>query len=115
LVVDAAVDDAGAAKLADCCRGCEVRTVATYGREEGSITGRGKHRNVTRRIQLDYCPSDDKQIVYARSARALLADQIAYIRNSAHARRVTETNGRDSLALAEAAAKLAARSPLKEP
>ncbi|MCK4276129.1 MAG: Gfo/Idh/MocA family oxidoreductase, partial [Phycisphaerae bacterium] len=49
LVVDAAVDDAGAAKLADCCRGCEVRTVATYGREEGSITGRGKHRNVTRR------------------------------------------------------------------
>ncbi len=115
LVVDAAVDDAGAAKLADCCRGCEVRTVATYGREEGSITGRGKHRNVTRRIQLDYCPGDDKQIVYARSARALLADQIAYIRNSAHARRVTETNGRDSLALAEAAAKLAARSPLKEP
>ena len=115
LAVDAAVDDAGAAKLADCCPGSEVRTVATYGPEEGSITGRGKHRNVTRRIQLDYCPNDDKQIVYAHSARALLADQIAYIRNSAHARRVTETNGRDSLALAEAAAKLAARSQPKGP
>ena len=60
-----------------------------------------------RRINLRYCPNSDKQAVYAGSIRALLADQIAFIRDSSHTRRVVESNGRDALAVACAARDMA--------
>jgi len=110
LALDAAVDDAGAEKLAACCDGCDVKVVETFGSAEAAgLVGRGLKRSVTKRISLTYCPSPDKYAVYAEALRALLADQIAYVRDPAHARRVTEANGRDSLALAASAANLAAR------
>ena len=37
---------------------------------------------------------------YGDLLRAMLADQIAWIENHAHQRRITEQNGRDSLAMA---------------
>ena len=107
LSVDAAVDAEGAARLAECCPGGEVEVIEEYGSEQGRIMGRGKLRTVTRRIRLRYRPESDKQAVYAANVRELLSDQIAYIRDRSHGRRVTESNGRDALALAQAADKLA--------
>lgn len=108
LVVDAIVDDAGAEKLAACCDGSEIEVIETYGPADAArLVGRGRQRQATKRIRLTYFPRPDKQGVFADSVRALLADQIAYIRDRAHARRITEANGRDSLALAQAAVTLA--------
>ncbi len=107
LTVDAAVDDAAADQLARCCRGCEVKTVETFDAEHQKMRGRGELRKVTRRINLSYCPNNDKQAVYAGSIRALLADQVAFIRDRTHIRRVVESNGREALAIACAAAEMA--------
>ncbi len=107
LTVDAAVDDAAAEQLARCCRGCKVKTIETFDAEHQEMTGGGKTRKVTRRINLSYCPDSDKQAVYAESIRALLADQVAFIRDKTHTRRVVESNGREALAIACAAAETA--------
>jgi len=107
--IDAAVDEQGAAVLARCAPGCEVEPVARYEGLSRRTTGRGKQRAVTERIKLSFTPEADKQAVYANSVRGLLADQIEFLRNKAHARRITEANGRDSLAMAQAAARLAKR------
>jgi len=37
---------------------------------------------------------------YGELLRALLADQLAWVRDPTHQRRITENNGRDSLAVA---------------
>jgi predicted dehydrogenase len=108
LTIDALVDDAAAKTLAACCPGCEVEVVETFDAERGDTTGRGKPRKVTRRVRLRHNPEPDKQTVYAASVGELLADQIAYIRDRTHARRITESNGRDALALAQAAVERAA-------
>jgi len=109
LSVDVVVDDQGAALLADCAPGCTVTVLDRFDGERAETTGRGKDRRITRRLAVDFTPQPDKQAVYADSVRRLLADQIAFIRDARHSRRVTEQNGRDSLALAQAAATLASR------
>ena len=105
LSVDAAIDDEGAAMLLGLCPGCQVEVLQTY--DGPPTTGRGKQRRVTQRIRLTHTPQPDKQTLYAESVRALLADQVAFIRDGAHARRVTEANGLAAVALAERAAALA--------
>jgi len=110
LIVDAAVDDAGAETLSASLAPCPVEVVENYGREAREIPGRGRTRRVTKRIRLQYAPHDDRQAVYAESLRALLADQIAWVRDRGHRRRTTEDNGLKALVCAEAAAKLAGRA-----
>jgi len=109
MTIDAAVDDGVAEKLAACCPNAKIKTVEKYERAVGEVSSRGVKRRLTRRISLSFTPNADKQAVYIGSVRSLLADQIAFIRDGSHARRVGESNGRDALALAEAAVKLAAR------
>jgi len=104
LTVDAAVDEQGADKLLAACPGCAAETVATW--QTGPILGRGVPRAVTKRLRLTCSPNNDKQAVYAGSIRALLADQIAFIRDRRHRRRVTEADGLTALATAEEAAGL---------
>jgi len=108
LRIDALVDDETQARLEACCGGAAVEVVATYEGDAARMQARGVERHVTRRIRLSYEPAADKQSVYADSVRALLADQLAGARDAAHARVVTEANGRAAVALAEAAARLAA-------
>ena len=107
LTIDTATDDAGAERLASMCRGARVEVLATFDQAVGRTRGRGKERLVTKRIHLEYAPRLDKRAVYAGDIRALLADQIAYIRDRTHCRRVTEADGRQAVAMAEAATRLA--------
>jgi predicted dehydrogenase len=107
LTVDAAVDDEGAERLIACCPGGEIRAVEEYEYEQRQVMGRGHMRYVTKRVRIHFCPEADKQLAYADSVRALMADQVAYIRDGRHRRIVTEDDGRQAVALAEAAARLA--------
>ncbi|MBS3734125.1 MAG: Gfo/Idh/MocA family oxidoreductase [Phycisphaerae bacterium] len=102
LTVDAAVDDAGAERLRACCPWTAEEAVDRYDRQ-AVHRGRGMPRHVTQRLRLTYEPNADKAAVYAQSLRALLADQVACIRDASHQRRITERNGRDALATAVAA------------
>jgi hypothetical protein len=114
LVVDAAVDDPGAEALAACCAaaGCpaecvDVEDVERYDPREREVLGRGKLRHVSRRIRLRCRAPQDKPALYADCLRALLGDQIAWLRDRRHVRRITEDNGLKALAYAEAASQLA--------
>ena len=111
LTVDAVVDDAGAEALARCAPGGDIRVVERFSGEQTETMGRGQKRHVTQRVRLAYTPQSDKQTAYADSVRTLLGDQISYLRDQDHPRRITEASGRDAVALAEAAARLAQRSP----
>ncbi len=105
--IDALVNDQTQERLAACCPGAEVEVLAACDGADRTPMGRGVRRSVARRIRMTFTPQPDKQSVYADSVRAVLADQIAYIRDRSHQRRITEANGRAALALAEKAAKLA--------
>lgn len=107
LQIDAAVDDRGVEKLRDCCRGAEIEILETYTPSQVRTTGRGRARCVTQRIALRYARRLDKQPAYAKDFGDLIADQVAYIRNPAHPRRITEANGREALVLASSAVSLA--------
>lgn len=109
LTVDAAVNDAGAKRLAELCGGAEMQVIETVEPADRNLPSRGVARTVTQRVGLRYLPNDDKQAVYTAGIRELLADQIAFIRDRTHVRRITESNGREALALAESAVKLARR------
>jgi len=105
--IEAVLDAAGAEKLAGCCPGGRLETLETYEGDAGRCMGRGRQRSVSRRVRLDFTPETDKQALYTQSVQRLLADQVAYIRDPKHARRVTEANGLASLEMAAAAVKLA--------
>jgi len=107
MTIDAAVDDAGLERLVACCPGPKIEIVEDFPAGLGPMPSRGTPRDVTRRGRLWFCPNADKQVVYADSVRALMADQLAFLRNKQHVRRVTEQDGRDALALAEAAVRRA--------
>ena len=106
--IDAAVDEDGLEALRGCCRDAELTVLDIYDAEHQTLTGRGRERKVTRRIRLAYYPNEDKQVVYSDSVRDLLADQLAHIRDGARGRCVGEPNGREALALAQAAVDLSA-------
>ncbi len=107
LTVDAAVDDEGAERLLAACPGADIRVVEEYDREKRQVMGRGEMRYVTKRVRLFFCPDDDKQHVYSSSVQKLMTDQVAYLRDRSHVRIVTESNGRNAVALAEAAVRVA--------
>lgn len=112
ILVTAAVNEKTAATLAGIVRGANI-TESTEPLSEGNapLFSRNQNRDVTHLLAFELAPEADKQAVYAESARQLLADQIAAIRDPVHSRRVTEENGREALALAEAACRLAAENP----
>ena len=107
LRVDAALDDDAVAKVRQCIAGSDLKVIDRFEGEQSQTIGRGIKRRVTQRIGLDFTPQVDKQLAYANSVRDLLADQVAFIRDRSHTRRIIESNGRDALGLAEAAARLA--------
>ena len=67
-------------------------------------------------IELSWGEGTNKSHRYGELLRAIMTDQVAWIHDHSHARKITEDNGRDSLAVACAADRLAqASAPRKEP
>ena len=86
----------------------QPEVIGRYTGQAARPRSRGKERNLPRRIRVERTPHPDKLAAYADSARRLLADQIAAVRDPDHPRVVCEENGRAALVLAEAATRRAA-------
>ena len=99
----AAVGAAKADELSELCGGAAIETVETFDLPESRTSGRTIEHTIDKTIRLRYCPNADKQAVYAASVRDLLADQLAYVRDASHRRRVEEINGLAAVTLAETA------------
>lgn len=81
-----------------------------YAGLDRACAARGKPFDAYQKILLSGGDAQAKMHRYGELLRAMLRDQIAWIRGRNHIRRVTETNGRDSLEMAVAANSLALNS-----
>ena len=107
LRIHAAVNEAQAEALCDLFPGARLDVTAEYVGGDRSCRGRHKSLDVCQLIEMSYGEGRVKMDAYCESLRALLADQLAWIRDRSHRRRLTEDNGRDSLVMAVEATRLA--------
>ena len=63
--------------------------------------------DVYQMIELSWGDGTNKSHRYGELLRAFMTDQLAWIRDRSHCRKITEENGRESLAVACAADRLA--------
>lgn len=107
LVVHAFVTRASLARLTALLPGAAVTTLAEYAGDERRVGGRHKTFEADALVDLTAGDPALKMSRYAEILQAMFADQWAWIRDRRHVRKVTAENGRDSVALAVAATRLA--------
>ncbi|MEA3208099.1 MAG: hypothetical protein QOE70_1156 [Chthoniobacter sp.] len=107
----AAVNEEQTRTLMELFPGARLDVLKTYGGRDRAARGRQKDLDLSQQIELHHGLGDDKMRRYCELLRAFFADQAAWLRDRAHVRKLTERNGRDSLAMAAAAARLAEASP----
>lgn len=103
VTIDAALDAAGLDWLMSACPSATVEAAEPIPESLRQTSGRGKDRHITQRVRMSFTPEPDKQAAYTASVQALLADQIAAIRDPAHQRQVTDRDGLEAVILAAAA------------
>ncbi|WP_406694732.1 Gfo/Idh/MocA family oxidoreductase [Singulisphaera sp. Ch08] len=114
LQIRAVVDERQTRKLCDLLPGARLDVVEPYGGKDRTCRGRGHEYDVYQKIDLAYGDGQAKSPLYSKLLRAMMADQVAWIRDRNHQRVVTEANGRDSLVTAcEADALAHAHHPLR--
>jgi len=99
----ALVDGAAFDRLADILPGSVVRQVDRYEAAARHMRGRFKAFEASSLVEISFSSGLDKMETYARAVRDLLADQIAWIHDRSHRRRVTAANGVAAVATACAA------------
>ncbi len=109
--IRAAVNEEQTRTLMDLFPGSRLDVLKTYGGRDRAARGRFKDIDIFQKIDLHHALGDDKQVRYCELLRDLFADQLAWLRDRTHVRKITEQNGRDSLAMAETATRLAEVSP----
>ena len=97
--VRAIVDEGQTRELAGLFPGARLDVVASYGPDR-ACRGRGKAIDASQNIELSFGDGQAKSPLYCQLLRSMMTDQVAWIGDRSHQRIVTETNGRDSLALA---------------
>lgn len=91
--------------------GARVDVETLYGGKERQVTARHKDFEAYQKFDLWFGDSAKKMNIYGDLLRAMIEDQIAWIRDRRHMRKITEENGRNSLAMAVEADRLTHRSP----
>jgi predicted dehydrogenase len=105
-----AVNEAETRTLMELFPGARLDVLKTYGGRDRSARGRHKDLDIYQQIELHAGLGDDKMRRYCECLRALFEDQLAWLNDRGNARKITERNGRDSLAMAVAAMRLAESS-----
>jgi predicted dehydrogenase len=108
--IHALVDEADTRTLCELFPGSRVDVTAWYAGKDRACSGRHKPLDVYQLVEMKYGLGELKTHHYGDLLRALLSDQLAWIDNPNHARKITEQNGRDALALAAEADALAHRT-----
>jgi len=105
--VRALVDERTEAGLRALFPGARWTVLAAYEGEQRRCAGRGKRLEAVRLVELACGSPAEKLERYGELLRALLRDQIAWLRDTTHRRRVTAEHGRAALAMALEADRLA--------
>jgi predicted dehydrogenase len=105
--IHAIADEAQTRALCEIFPAARLDVSATYSPRDRAGEGRHKQLDIYQMIELSSGDGTNKSHRYGELLRAIMADQVAWIRDGAHARKITGENGRDSLAVAAAADLLA--------
>jgi predicted dehydrogenase len=103
----AIADEKGTRDLCDLFPGARLEVAASFATKDRTCQGRHRLLDVSQMVELSFGEGQNKSVLYGQLLRAMMADQVAWIRDRSHRRQVTEENGRESLALAVAADRLA--------
>jgi predicted dehydrogenase len=105
--IRAVVNEEQTRTLLEIFPGARLDVLKSLGGSDRAARGRFKELDLAQEIELTSGAGDDKMRRYCELLRDVFADQLAWLRDRSHARKVTEQNGRDSVAMAVAATKLA--------
>ncbi|MBN1346770.1 MAG: Gfo/Idh/MocA family oxidoreductase [Phycisphaerae bacterium] len=105
--VHAVADEKGTRDLCELFPHARLDVTVPYSPKDRACHGRHKPLDVYQMFELQYGVGDDKMHRYGELLRAMMTDQLAWIRDRAHARTITEDNGYRSLAMAVEADRLA--------
>lgn len=98
--IHAIAGEADMRTIADLFPQARIDALVQYGPDDRTCRGHGNEYDVYQEFQLHWGEGRNKSRVYCEILRALMADQVAWIRDRAHERIITEKNGRDSVAMA---------------
>jgi predicted dehydrogenase len=105
--IHAIADEVQTRSLCEIFPGARLDVSVSYSPRDRACQGRHKSLDVYQMIELSSGDGTNKSHRYGELLRATLADQLAWILDHSHARKITADNGRDSLAVACAADRLA--------
>jgi predicted dehydrogenase len=103
----AVADEPQTRQLCELFPGARVDVVTTYGPRDRAFYSHGRNHDVYQQFELHWGEGRQKMPVYCELLRRMMADQMTWIRDHGHSRKITEQNGRDSVAMACAADRLA--------
>ena len=98
--IHALVDEADTRTLCELFPDSRLDVTAWYAGKDRVCSGRHKALDVYQMVEMRHGEGNLKMHRYGELVRSLLADQLAWIEDRRHSRRVTELNGRDALAVA---------------
>ena len=107
----AVLDDEATATVAGLLPAAETRVVERYDGAARQVRGRFRPFVATALVEIRFGLGKDKLGIYGDVVHDLAADQVAWIRDPGHRRRLTEAEGVASVALACAADRLALAAP----
>jgi predicted dehydrogenase len=106
-LVRAMLDDAATEALAGILPNAAIHRVEAYEGQARSARGRFKPFLASGLVEIRFSTGLDKLGIYAQVVRDLAADQVAWIRDPSHVRRLTEAESVASVAMACAADRMA--------
>ncbi|MDG3005091.1 Gfo/Idh/MocA family protein [Paludisphaera mucosa] len=108
--IHAVADEAQTRALAGLFPGARIDCTASYAPKDRACAARHKMLDVYQTLELSWGEGVVKSHRYGELLRRMMADQLAWIRDRSHVRKVADSNGRDSLVLACEADRLAQAS-----
>jgi hypothetical protein len=102
----AVADESQTRQICELFPAARIDVVTTYGPRDRAFYSHGRNHDVYQQFELHWGEGRQKMPVYCELLRRMMTDQTAWIRDHSHARKITEQNGRDSVAMACAADRL---------
>jgi predicted dehydrogenase len=108
--IHAVADEKSTRELMELFPGARLDVTKIYGGPERAARARHEALDLYQMIEMTFGLETLKMHRYGELLRSMLRDQIQWIKNRAHRRKITDANGRDSLAQAVEATRLAEES-----
>ncbi len=105
--VRAVGDEAATRRVMEIFHGARLDIAQNYGPKDRKARGRHKDRDLYQMFDVTYGEGHVKMHRYGELLRDLFADQVAWIRDPSHTRKLTDEDSRKSLEMAVAATELA--------